>query len=133
MPLVRAIVKETLRWRPPIPTGVPHRLEQDDQYDQYFIPKGTIVMCSIWAIHSNPERYEDPDLFKPNCFLDHTSSMSESMIQGYSAKRDHCAFGAGRRSCSSVQITKQDVFIAISRLLWAFGLSAPPGVWVDVD
>ncbi|CAE6526708.1 unnamed protein product [Rhizoctonia solani] len=28
MPFVRAVVKETLRWRPPLPTCVPHRLEQ---------------------------------------------------------------------------------------------------------
>ncbi|KAG8695718.1 hypothetical protein FRC11_001269, partial [Ceratobasidium sp. 423] len=133
MPFVRAIVKETLRWRPPIPVGLPHRLEQDDQYEQYFIPKDTTVVCNIWAIHSNPERYEDPDLFNPDRFLGHTLSMAEAMVQGDPSKRDHFAFGAGRRSCPGVQTAEQDVFIAISRLLWAFNLSTPPGVQVNVD
>jgi hypothetical protein len=52
------VVKEVLRWRPPIPAGLPHRLEQgklqfyllpitistienvvDDYYEGYFLPK----------------------------------------------------------------------------------------------
>ncbi|CAE6468414.1 unnamed protein product [Rhizoctonia solani] len=39
MPFVRAIVRETLRWRPPLPSCVSHRLEQDDTYAGYFLPK----------------------------------------------------------------------------------------------
>ncbi|KAJ1307502.1 hypothetical protein OPQ81_001601 [Rhizoctonia solani] len=40
MPFVRAVVKESLRWRTPLPMGVPHRNEQDDYYGGYFFPKG---------------------------------------------------------------------------------------------
>ncbi|CAE6410582.1 unnamed protein product [Rhizoctonia solani] len=133
MPLVRAIVKETIRWRPPVPLGVPHLLEQDDWYEGHFIPKHTTLICNVWAIHSNPERYENPDLFNPDRFIGHKLSMSQSMVQSDPFKRDHFAFGAGRRSCPGVQIAEQDVFIAVSRLLWAFELSAPPGVQVDVS
>jgi len=28
--------------------GVPHMSTEDDEYDGYFIPKGTIVMGNIW-------------------------------------------------------------------------------------
>jgi cytochrome P450 len=54
------------------------------------------VLCNIWAIHSNPDRFEDPHLFKPERFLNHTMSMAESIAQGDPFKRDHFAFGAGK-------------------------------------
>jgi hypothetical protein len=48
LPIVRALIRESFRWRPPVPLGVPHRLEQDDVYEGYFIPKGTILLAADW-------------------------------------------------------------------------------------
>ncbi|CAE6419330.1 unnamed protein product [Rhizoctonia solani] len=133
MPFVRAVIKEVLRWRPPLPAAVPHRLEQDDYHEGYYIPKDSSIICNIWAIHSNPDRYEDPHLFKPERFLDHTMSMAESIAQGDPFKRDHFAFGAGRRTCLGVQVAEQDIFLALSKLLWTFEFSAPPGTYVNTE
>ncbi|KAH7343964.1 cytochrome P450 [Rhizoctonia solani] len=133
MPFVRAVIKEVLRWRPPLPICIPHRLEQDDYFEGYFHPKDSAVICNVWAIHSNPERFEDPKSFKPERFIDHKMSMAESIAQGDPFRRDHFAFGAGRRSCPGVQVAEQDMFIALSRLLWAFEFSAPPGTDVNVE
>lgn len=36
------------------------------------------------------------------------------------SKRDHFTFGAGRRRCSGMHIADRSLFLAISRLLWAF-------------
>ncbi|QRW17911.1 cytochrome P450 family protein [Rhizoctonia solani] len=133
MPFVRAIVRETLRWRPPLPSCVSHRLEQDDTYAGYFLPKDSTVICSIWGIHTNPERYEDPRRFNPDRFLGHKLSMADSMVQSNPFDRDHFAFGAGRRSCPGVQLAEQGIFIAICRLLWAFEFSVPLGTTVNTD
>ncbi|CAE6419189.1 unnamed protein product [Rhizoctonia solani] len=133
MPFVRAVIKEVLRWRPPLPICIPHRLEQDDYYEGHFHPKNSAIICNTWAIHSNPERFEDPKTFKPERFIDHKLSMAESIAQGDPFQRDHFAFGAGRRSCPGVQVAEQDMFIALSRLLWAFEFSAPPGTDVNVE
>jgi hypothetical protein len=35
-------------------------------------------------------------------------------------KRDHFVFGAGRRKCQGMHIADRSLFLAISRLLWAF-------------
>lgn len=49
LPYVSAIIKECLRWQPVGPLGVPHLATADDIYkDQYFIPKGSIVIGNSW-------------------------------------------------------------------------------------
>jgi cytochrome P450 len=50
LPTVRAVVKESLRWRPVTAGGVPHQLDQDDVYDGFFLPKGTNVHANQWCI-----------------------------------------------------------------------------------
>lgn len=48
MPMLRAVVKEVMRWRPPVPTGIPHALEKDDIYNGYFIPAGATIHSLEW-------------------------------------------------------------------------------------
>lgn len=44
LPILRACIKESMRWRPNVPTGVAHETEQDDYYRGYFIPKGVRIL-----------------------------------------------------------------------------------------
>ena len=48
LPTIRAVLKETLRWRPVTAGGLPHMLEKDDVYEGYFLPKGSIVHANQW-------------------------------------------------------------------------------------
>ena len=65
LPIVRAMMRETFRWRSPVPfgksiieyhniaplltvKGVPHYLEEDDVYEGYHIPKGSQVFALEW-------------------------------------------------------------------------------------
>lgn len=43
LPYIQAMVKEVLRWRPTIPSGVAHMSMEDQEYGGYLIPKGAIV------------------------------------------------------------------------------------------
>lgn len=40
LPYIEAIYREILRWKPPVPLGVPHATTEGDVYEGYFIPKG---------------------------------------------------------------------------------------------
>jgi len=40
---------------------------------------------------------------------------------------------AGRRTCLGVQVAEQDIFLALSKLLWAFEFTAPPGTYVNTE
>ena len=66
LPYINAIVKELLRWNPSVPLGrlsssetevestilinigLPHELQQEDVYRDYYLPKGSIVWANIW-------------------------------------------------------------------------------------
>jgi cytochrome P450 len=49
LPYVDAVVKEVMRCGSILPLGVPHKLTQDDVYDGYFLPKGSVVSANIWC------------------------------------------------------------------------------------
>jgi hypothetical protein len=65
LPYVNTIIKETLRWQLVLPlgkkffnvllrlfiiAGAPHMATEDDEYDGYFIPKGTAVIGAAWYV-----------------------------------------------------------------------------------
>jgi len=51
LPYVRAMIKETLRWRPVNKFGMFHSTTDDDWYKGYFIPKGTTVVLNWWYVY----------------------------------------------------------------------------------
>lgn len=48
MPYIRGCMKESMRWMPTDPLGVPHAVIRDDDYMGYKIPKGAGVMWNVW-------------------------------------------------------------------------------------
>ena len=50
LPFLRACIKEAMRWKPNVPTGVAHETEQDDYYNGYFIEKGTRILPLDWYV-----------------------------------------------------------------------------------
>lgn len=44
LPILRACIKETMRWKPNVPTGVAHEAEADGFYEGYMIPKGSRIL-----------------------------------------------------------------------------------------
>lgn len=48
LPYINAIVKEALRYQNVTPLGVVHRSMADDEYNGYFLPKGTLVLPNVW-------------------------------------------------------------------------------------
>lgn len=54
LPYCNAIASEALRWHSVAPTGVPHRVLEDDIFNGYFIPKGSLVMANVWYASDFP-------------------------------------------------------------------------------
>ncbi|KAF2491902.1 cytochrome P450 [Lophium mytilinum] len=120
LPYIRGCVKESMRWMPTDILGVPHAVIRDDEYMGYTIPKGAGVMWNVWAIHMDPKRHPEPRRFDPSRYAHDHQTAAEAASNANAAARDHFVFGAGRRLCQGMHIAERSLFLAISRLLWAF-------------
>jgi cytochrome P450 len=91
LPYLQAIIKETMRWRPNVsPTGFPHALMQDDEYEGYKFPAGTVFTINNWALSLSSKEYEEPEKFKPERF------MNKDL---FNPLKGHYGYGAGNVSC----------------------------------
>lgn len=54
---VRGCVKETLRWMPASPLGIPHALTREDEYLGYRLPKGATVLYNVRYVVASARRF----------------------------------------------------------------------------
>lgn len=64
-----AMCKEALRLRPVIPM-VARRLTAEFEVGGYRIPAGTVLAPNIYLTHRRPDIYPDPEVFRPERFID---------------------------------------------------------------
>lgn len=65
LPYIEAMVKETHRWHPVAPMGLPHCSMEEESINGYRIPKGSFVMTNIWYVsHLLPRAnlFAEPDV-----------------------------------------------------------------------
>lgn len=86
LPYTTATVKEAFRWRPFAEIGVPHLLIQDDEYEGYKFPAGTLFTWNATAIAMDPREYDEPERFWPERFL---NGDLDHVLKG------HWSFGPG--------------------------------------
>jgi C-22 sterol desaturase len=65
MTYTRAVIRELLRWRPPV-IMVPYKVKKAFPITPtYTVPKGAMVIPSVYPALRDPEIYENPDEFDP--------------------------------------------------------------------
>ena len=125
LPYVNAVLKESSRWNLVVPLGrpfvivivatiltssegVPHMSTNDDEYNGYYIPKGTVMIGNAWLVRPlnlisvlsflfrsilhDPEVFSDPMVFRPERYL------KDGKLNPKVRDPDCAAFGFGRRS-----------------------------------
>jgi len=117
LPVLRAIIRETHRWRPPVPTGAPHTLEQDDVYNGYFIPKNSSVLPLVWTCERDESLFPDPDNFRPERWLEPTWPTYREPLAVYPQIKGHNGFGWGSRMCIGQDYVETVNVIMIGSLL----------------
>lgn len=102
------IVWETLRMYPAVPLLLPHLSSEDCKVGGYDMPSGTMVLTNAWAMHRDPELWEDPEIFKPERFEK----------EGEAGKL--MPFGMGRRACPGAGLAQRLVSLALGTLVQCF-------------
>ncbi|KAM6529366.1 hypothetical protein FALCPG4_007502 [Fusarium falciforme] len=118
---IRQCMTETLRWRPVAAGGIPHVLIQDDTYQGYQFPKGSIFIANAWAIHHDPDVYDRPEEFRPERYEGNEFGFKEDP-QDSSSLRKTYAFGAGRRVCPGQHLAENSLLINMAKLVWTFNM-----------
>ncbi|KAI3684655.1 hypothetical protein L6452_33880 [Arctium lappa] len=111
LPYLSCIVKETLRMYPVAPLLVPHESSKECTIRGYTVPKGTMLMVNVWAIHHDPKIWVEPMKFKPERF--------EKVI----GERDAfklMPFGYGKRSCPGKHMAVRVISLALGSLIHCF-------------
>ncbi|KAK5057830.1 hypothetical protein LTR84_011831 [Exophiala bonariae] len=66
MPFLNAVIKESLRIGPGIPSGLPRIIPAGGAVvDGNKVPAGTVVSTSSWFVHHDESIFPEPDVFKP--------------------------------------------------------------------
>ncbi|KAK7462290.1 hypothetical protein VKT23_007890 [Stygiomarasmius scandens] len=117
LPYIQAVVKEVLRWRPAVPYGIPHAVFEDDYYEGYIIPKGSICLASSWSINRDPAIYgSNADEFYPERHLDRNGNLKDDSEEG------HFSYGWGQRTCVGRHVANNALFITMATILWTMTL-----------
>ncbi|TFK75624.1 cytochrome P450 [Pluteus cervinus] len=114
LPYIKALVNETLRWRPvAVLGGSPHAVTADDVYQGMFIPKGSTIFANLAGIMHDPEIFPSPDSFLPERFLETLNPRLQTF---------ELPFGFGRRICPGMHLALNSIFINVARILWGFDI-----------
>ncbi|KAH9991551.1 cytochrome P450 [Russula vinacea] len=133
LPYIQAIIKEVERAHAPFWVPPPHYSTEDFVYNGMYIPKNTALILNCYGIHHNEKKYPDSFAFKPERFLGDTLTCAESSNLPNAMDRDHWAFGAGRRICPAIHVAERELWLAISRLLWAYDIRSLPGEPISLE
>jgi cytochrome P450 len=119
LPLLRAIVEETMRLYPPAP-----RFDREatgaDQLGEIAIQPGDIVSIWPWLIHRHTKLWDEPDRF------DHTRFLGDSRKRWH--RYQYIPFGAGPRTCVGARFAMAEALTILAVWLaeWRF---APVEGW----
>ncbi|KAI0048472.1 cytochrome P450 [Auriscalpium vulgare] len=120
LPYVDAMIQEILRWHTVLSLGLPHAALEDDVYEGYFIPKGSLIMTNTWAMMHDPKVYPDPDAFNPARYVTADGQFTEDPAV-------NANFGFGRRICPGRHLVDSTLYLVVVSVLAAFEVRGAPG------
>ncbi|BCS26783.1 cytochrome P450 [Aspergillus puulaauensis] len=110
LPWMNAVITEALRIYPPVPLGGP-RVSPGAYVDGVYVPAGVEIGISLYALHHNPEYFNDPARFNPERWIRADSTDKKEAVQ---------PFLLGSRSCIAKYFAQQMLLLTLSSFFVQF-------------
>lgn len=111
LPHLNNIINQTFRLYPATPLLVPHQSLNDATIQGFEVPRGTMLLVNVWAVHRDPKVWDDPASFRPERFkgLDQASYAHELV-----------PFGVGRRAYPGAELGRRTASLGMGALIQCF-------------
>ena len=116
MPYVEAAIREVLRHSEITSLGIPRRTCNDVTVQDHVIPKDTLVIVNVYAIHRDERHWDDPLTFNPDRFLDDGGKLRSTSDLAY------LPFSTGHRACPGQNLAKNFLFLLFTRFFQRFSV-----------
>ena len=124
LPLLRAILEESLRLYPPVP-----RFDREavaaDTLGEHEVRPGDFVSIWPWIIHRHRKLWNDPDVFDPQRFAGEP--------KGERHRFQYLPFGGGPRTCVGARLAMAEALTILAIWLCRWRFAPAPGRQVQVS
>ncbi|CAG2172970.1 unnamed protein product [Oppiella nova] len=96
--------------------------------DGIYLPKDTPIIIPIWALHMDPDNFEDPEQFRPDRFMPE----NRHLIKDYTL----LPFATGPRNCIGRKFAMMELKYCLVKMLSKFEFQACEKTkcpWIDTD
>lgn len=118
LPYTEQVVKEAMRLYPPAP-GVSREPVEDVQIGGYTIPKGALILLSIYAMHHDPDLFPEPEAFRPERFAPEN--------EAHLIRHSYIPFGGGPRICIGSTFALMEARLILATMIQQVDLALLPG------
>ena len=124
LPLLRAVLEESLRLYPPVP-----RLDREavaaDRLGEHEVRPGDLVSIWPWIIHRHKRLWDDPDAFDPSRFAEDRTPDRHRF--------QYIPFGGGPRTCVGARLATAEALTILAIWLSRWRFAPVPGRQVQVS
>ncbi|CAG9763051.1 unnamed protein product [Ceutorhynchus assimilis] len=109
VPYIEAVLLECQRMFAVVPMVGPRRVLSETSLSEFIIPKDTTVLINLHSVHHDKDYWKDPEIFKPERFLDADTQLicSDRIL----------TFGLGKRRCLGDALAKSCIFLFFVEIL----------------